>query len=418
MRRRGLGGPWRGGARLVGVAVLLGGLLLAPAAAPVPGWAAGQRFTVNSTEDPGVDGCDEVECTLREAIVGANAAPGGGVIDFAIPGPGVHTIRPLSNLPVISERLTIDGYSQPGARPNTARAGTNARLLIEIDGGGFPGSGVGLDFSPAANRSVVRGLVVNRFNVGIAMDGVNGVVAGNFLGVDPGGSGDLGNRLNGVVIAGSGGGTIGGPAVADRNLISGNDGNGAVANTGVVVQNNLVGTDRSGTRPLGNTFDGVSVVATNVRVADNVVAFNAGNGVGLFFTPAPVDILGNAIFANDAAGIALNGGNANQAAPVLTAARAGKRATTVNGTLTSTPNTTFLVQVFANPNDADIEGKRLVAQREVTTDGGGVAAITLRIPARQRVRPGQALTATATATTTQPGATSAFSAPLVVQRGG
>ena len=43
-----------------------------PALAP-----AGITFTVNSTADPGTGGCDLTECTLREAITGANAAASG-----------------------------------------------------------------------------------------------------------------------------------------------------------------------------------------------------------------------------------------------------------------------------------------------------------------------------------------------------
>ena len=58
----------------------------------------------------------------------ANATTGADTIDFAIPGTGVKTIAPDSALPVITEAVSINGYSQPGATPNTLAKGTDAKL--------------------------------------------------------------------------------------------------------------------------------------------------------------------------------------------------------------------------------------------------------------------------------------------------
>ena len=52
----------------------------------------------------------------------ANASSGVDTINFNIPGSGVHTIAPNSELPVITEGVIIDGYGQPGASPNTQTA--------------------------------------------------------------------------------------------------------------------------------------------------------------------------------------------------------------------------------------------------------------------------------------------------------
>ena len=48
----------------------------------------------------------------------------------------MHTIVPATPLPTISGPVTIDGYTQPGASPNTngPGLGTNAVILIELDG--------------------------------------------------------------------------------------------------------------------------------------------------------------------------------------------------------------------------------------------------------------------------------------------
>ena len=57
----------------------------------VPGsaGAAGTTFTVTNTNDSGAG-------SLRQAILDANANPGGDTIAFGIPGAGVHTITPAT----------------------------------------------------------------------------------------------------------------------------------------------------------------------------------------------------------------------------------------------------------------------------------------------------------------------------------
>src|SRR4051812_14421600 len=69
-------------------------------------------FAVTTTADDGPG-------SLRRAIDDSNINPGLDAIAFAIPGDGVHAIRPASALPRIDDAAIIDGYTQPGARPNT-----------------------------------------------------------------------------------------------------------------------------------------------------------------------------------------------------------------------------------------------------------------------------------------------------------
>src|SRR5947207_15548138 len=97
------------------------GLVLCLAAVPL----AAATFTVMNTNDSGPG-------SLRQAILDANGNPGTDAIAFDIPGPGVHTIQPATPLPTITEAVTIDGYTQPGASPNTQPDGEDAVLLIEI----------------------------------------------------------------------------------------------------------------------------------------------------------------------------------------------------------------------------------------------------------------------------------------------
>src|SRR3712207_1774109 len=107
--------------------MVLGSLALATVTATS---AAPTVFAVNSTADPGDGVCNSTECTLREAITAANAGAGLDTISFNIPGSGVQTIAPATALPIITDPVVIDGYTQPGAQENTLQQGSNAVLLI------------------------------------------------------------------------------------------------------------------------------------------------------------------------------------------------------------------------------------------------------------------------------------------------
>src|SRR5262245_53265943 len=67
----------------------------------------GATFPVTSTADSGSG-------SLRNAITAANSTPGADTITFNISGGGVQTITLFSDLPILSERATIDGTTQPG----------------------------------------------------------------------------------------------------------------------------------------------------------------------------------------------------------------------------------------------------------------------------------------------------------------
>ncbi len=63
-------------------------------------------FTVSNTSDTGPG-------SLRQAILDSDAASGqANTIDFDIPGDGVQTIAPETELPTITAGVLIDGWSQ------------------------------------------------------------------------------------------------------------------------------------------------------------------------------------------------------------------------------------------------------------------------------------------------------------------
>jgi hypothetical protein len=263
-------------------------------------------FTVNSTANhidqnlaaaacdtgytvTGAGGEPENECTLRAAIEQANYTPGADTINFNIPGSDVKTIAPTTALPKITEAVTINGYSQPGAHPNTKAIGSDALLKIELSGASSSG-GDGLWIT--ASNSTVKGLVINRWNdAGIELDGSGATgnkVVGNFIGTDPSGTQKLGNYL-GILSAGSNN-TVGGTTAAERNVVSGNIldgvriyGPNAMGNK---VAGNYIGTDLSGTKDLGNSNKGVYIYeAKNNTVGGatagerNVISGNNSDGV-------------------------------------------------------------------------------------------------------------------------------------------
>ncbi|HKD10955.1 MAG TPA: right-handed parallel beta-helix repeat-containing protein, partial [Thermoanaerobaculia bacterium] len=217
-------------------------------------------------------------CTLRDGLTYANAHPS-STIHFDIPGGGVHTISPATALPTITAPMTIDGYTQPGASPNSnpPEAGTNAAIKIEIDGGNHHFEGLLV----SAGHVTIRGLAINRMSNAITVTVGGAVIAGNFLGTDASGTVVKANSNDGVVATAS---LIGGPSPADRNVISGNN-NHPVIGDALVIQGNLIGLNSAGTAALGNGDDVAvspgSLVGGTTPGERNVIAGTAsGEAIG------------------------------------------------------------------------------------------------------------------------------------------
>jgi hypothetical protein len=267
--------------------------------------------------------------SLRQAILDANASSGSDTIAFNIPGVGPHTLQPSSALPHITDPVLIDGYTQPGARPNTnpPGQGINAVLSIELDGDNLRGStGNGLHIR--AGASTVRGLVINRFpGLGVVLSSPGGNrIEGNFIGTDVAGTTPLGNLSGSAGIGtfgGSDGNLIGGTTPAARNLISADrGGNGVqIGSSSNVVQGNFIGTDVTGTLDLGNRLSGVEIrgsdntIGGTVAGARNVISGNGREGVRISSGGGNVvrgnfigtDVTGTLELGNDIHGVRVSG---------------------------------------------------------------------------------------------------------------
>ena len=274
-------------------------------------------FSVTNTNDIGAG-------SFRQAILDANASSGKDIIAFNI-GTGLATIAPSSILPIITDAVVIDGYTQSGARVNTLANGTDAVLAIELNGANA-GSGNGLVLN--ATSSIVRGLAINGFNgQGVVITGSTNVIEGNFIGTNAVGTASVANVSSGVRISSGTGNIIGGTTVAARNVISGNGADGIlIQNAGTdsnVVQGNLIGMNAAGTAAIANgrfgvhVFDGPNRTNIGGTTASerNVISGNAQHGIqidanGDASRTAGNIVTGNYIGANAAGGAALaNGGN-------------------------------------------------------------------------------------------------------------
>ena len=170
-------------------------------------------IVVDSTADTTVDA--DGECTLREAIINANAqgaelsggdcapsATGTNTINFNIAGGCPQTISPLSALPDITSSVIINGYSQTGAQENSAPSPQpfNGTICITLSGANAgPVDGFTIKSS---NNSTIKGLAINDFqHAGIRLDTSNtNKISGNYIGTNSEGNTAIANQQSGILI--------------------------------------------------------------------------------------------------------------------------------------------------------------------------------------------------------------------------
>ncbi|MDZ4811844.1 MAG: hypothetical protein SGI99_04425 [Pseudomonadota bacterium] len=272
-------------------------------------------LTVDTTSDANFNLCTAApgDCSLRGAINNANGTAIADTIAFniptsepgCVPATGVCQIAPTSALTeIFTGDLIFDGYTQPGAQPNTNtpdQGGSNAQLKIVLSGSACVSCSRGIGYFTTGGT--VRGMVINGFLGVSAIDfagraTVVGTVEGCFIGTDVTGNIAVPNA-SGVAFGGNpfGGdrsqdGRVGGLLPAQRNVISGNLNQGIVA-AGVNhrILGNLIGTNAAGNAALAN--------ATGILLA---------GGQGFFQLVGGVDVASrNTISGNTLSGISVGG---------------------------------------------------------------------------------------------------------------
>ena len=308
-------------------------------------------FAVTNTNNSGIG-------SLEQAIGNVNADPNDSItspdrIQFQIPASdpgynfttGVWTITLDSPLSSINKPLIIDATTQPGyyalasLDPNLPEA-----PLVQINGNGLVGDGLVL--APGSDGSSILGLSLFGFQSGTNIDGAgidissgDNTFAADWVGL--GYNTQPGNAV-GVVVDGSSGNTIGSGdlmvqpppgstltpiTVNAENVISGNQTEGILIESGAAdnqIQNSFIGSDVSGQTSIANgvgieilnssdnivgstispILSGKGLVATGLA---NVISGNKGDGV-LISVSGSSSSSGNVV-VNSMIGLDLSGSN-------------------------------------------------------------------------------------------------------------
>lgn len=381
-------------------------------------------LTVTSSADAGPG-------TLRQAILDANVTAVAETIEFNLAGVCPRIISLATPLPTISSTLSIDGFTQPGSSQNTRidsdADGDNSVHCVVLASNGART----LNLTPGPSQEVfIRGLafyrateaqirvsgagsatiIGNTFNTGtsifepsvpqyaITVDGATGTriggidpadrniigrasvagvrlgpgtgrrVLGNFIGLSKSGTGDVGNGI-GVEVENGQFDSI------DGNFIGHNDTfgilfDGALSVAGI--DRNFVGRAQAGMQgAAGNGNDGIRFNdGERFLLRQNIVAYNAGDGISVSRDAGIADYGLNSTFANGELGINVypNGvnaigtdtgtpGNRGQNYPVLVSAAGGIDAGSVSGTLQSA-NGSYEITVYRSTScDASGHGE-------------------------------------------------------------
>ncbi|MFN3404249.1 MAG: T9SS type A sorting domain-containing protein [Cytophagaceae bacterium] len=309
--------------------------------------------------------------SFRKCLRLANANAGLDQIDFAIPA-APYTIAAVSAFPAISSPVIINGYTQPGSAAGsplivlactglngleitTAGAGSTIRGLViygsnrgiyingsnnNIIAGNFIGTNAagtavapavivwnGIEINNSVNtliggtgglidRNVISG--ANEQGIRIQTNSTGTRIYGNYIGTGRDGLTAIPNGQRGIFfLSNSNNGEIGGNTVNHRNVVSGNGQRGIDVNqcTGVLIENNFVGTTVTGNAALGNGNQGIFIEnnSHNPIVRNNIISSNVQGGLFIYNSNRPI-ITGNRIGLASDGTTKLGNGNAVNAA--------------------------------------------------------------------------------------------------------
>jgi uncharacterized repeat protein (TIGR01451 family) len=312
LRRNYIGPVTQGTANLQGVFIAVGENV-------VIGGADGEGNVISGNTQHGIHMQDGT-MTVRDNRIGTTAdgtaaRPNG--IGIEIFSANAFTIGSS----VAAEGNVISGNGNDGIRLNGSTGGTVAGNFIGMNAGGTAavpnGNGIRLtagSFNNAIGTAGARNIISGNTEFGVWLEtaGAN-TIAGNYIGTDVTGTLPFGNSIG--VFVQSSGSTIGTAALG--NLISGN-GNGieitGTSNTNV--RGNNIGLDVTGTAGIGNSSFGIfintsqNVVIGGVAAGEgNTISFNGQDGIGMD-TATNAQVHGNTIGLNAAGTSTLGNGAA------------------------------------------------------------------------------------------------------------
>lgn len=252
----------------------------------------GQRALGNSRSGITLNG-------VRNSLIGGTA-PGEGNL---VSGNGESGIRLVDSFTtenyVLGNRCGTDLYGT-NAIPNTLH-GISIAGPNNFIGGTVPGAG------NVASGNNQAGIYIG------SATATGNVVRGNRVGVTADGKSRRGNFMVGLMVDGAGTNYIGGRTPGAGNVISGNSGSGLLLAspgcTGNRIEGNLIGTDLTGTLNLGNGGDGLGIsnapgnfVGGPALGQGNLVSGNNLTGVWISGTPASNNVVAGNFIGTDLAG--------------------------------------------------------------------------------------------------------------------
>lgn len=186
------------------------------------------------------------------------------IITFNIPGSNVHTIAIQTDLPTVTQKVTINGYTQPGAKENTAPnpEPINGEIKIEIDATNATIARSALAIE--ADNSVIKGLSINGASIpdgdmgysNLELHGNNLTASGNYIGIKADGNsvGVMGRNIVGISVKGKDA-IIGGTNPSDRNVLFSKGSTGQTASivtseSGNKIYGNYIGLAKDGVTDL------------------------------------------------------------------------------------------------------------------------------------------------------------------------
>ncbi len=287
------------------------------------GGAGGASNLISGNSIDGIQfDAQAVNSVVQGNLIGTNATGLGAVpnarfgVLFSLTNSG-NTVGGTSS----ASRNVISGNGQAGVSAQSGSLSAIVGNFIGVDSTGEAALGNGADGVDIQSPAVLVQANVISANTGsgivIATAGPVGTqIFGNTIGLDANGETALGNSLTGISISQGTATSIGGTAVAQRNVISGN-GLGGISITGgsvtgsLLIQGNFIGTDMTGAVALGNgttanADSGIVVNATpGVTIggaaagAGNVISGQSGFGVDITGTGATGNLIaGNRIGTN------------------------------------------------------------------------------------------------------------------------
>jgi hypothetical protein len=429
----------------------------------LPGTGAGNVISGNGSD--GIEFRDSATAahTIGGNLIGTNrsgSAPiGNGEAGIRIDSARLISVGTTNGRNVISGNPTGILISAPPTPFNvlpTSQSNTIALNYIGTDKTGsfaIPnGFGIRLvntrsNFIGSIGFDLDTGNLISGNGTGVALQGTTTrtTITTNLIGTEKTGTAKLGNGI-GILVESDVFETQIGGFPGQGNVISGNTGTGgrgALSIDGVVtrVHSNLIGTDRTGTLPLGNGAAGIEIrgvanfIGGGFPTVGNLIAFNGGPGIVIGGLTAGNSIRLNSIHTNNGLGIDLLpvgstpndtgdmdvGSNELQNYPALNTVSANGSGTTFQGVLNSQANLDYHLDFYADAqgqSQEGCEGRTFVGSLLVKTDANGNAPFNA--PFSTVLPPGTPVTATATLITSpaDEGQTSEFAPCLTVNSTG